>query len=187
MVNAKETVSPFPQVPRSRLHDAPFILSVLPLAWLARFGTFLRALPRLPKAQFALIQIQHCCRLPRISDLSCFRSRAGFISLPGRCTRFAPLLMALPPSNPALRFQPLGPLRRQNDRNRGVYALLHRYIACKQSFTPTSGAMPANALNSGFPCFPAIWLANCTLSKCLKNGRGGICIRPLPGGPLSLF
>lgn len=187
MVNAKETVSPFPQVPRSRLHDAHLsFLSCPLLGWLDSEHFFARSLdcqkPSSPSSGSSIAA--DCLGFP-----ICPVSAPGQASFPcqDRCTRFAPLLMALPPSNPALRFQPLGPLRRQNDRNRGVYALLHRYIACKQSFTPTSGAMPANALNSGFPCSPAIWLANCTLSKCLKNGRGGICIRPLPGGPLSLF
>ena len=66
--------------------------------------------------------------------------------------------------------------------------LLHRNIACKQSFTPISGAMPANALNSGFPRFPAIWLANCTLSNRLKDGKSGtVHVDSVACGPLSLF
>lgn len=67
-----------------------FYLSVFGLAWLARFGAFLGALPRLRKAQFALIWIQHFRRLPRISDLYCFRSRVGLHFLPGSLNTICP-------------------------------------------------------------------------------------------------
>ena len=97
MVHAKETVSPIPQVTRSRLHDGPQLsFCLLPLLGWLDSEQFLAPSTDCENSSPPSSGSQHCCRLPRISDLSCFRSEAGLHFLPGPlhairlgCHRFA--------------------------------------------------------------------------------------------------